>query len=69
MINIQFDLVVPIEHPEIPKIRLACVPRVGETVDIPGVSQANTVVRTVVWYPFEDPDPIVYVVLGPPRPN
>lgn len=48
------------------------VPRVHETVAIPGLSQAVTVVRTVVWYPLGDPDegrtePFVYVVLGSPR--
>lgn len=53
------------------------IPREGDVVDFPGVSQALTVVRTVVWYPFgsdeykEDEDmyevPFVYIVIGNPR--
>lgn len=58
-------------------VDLVAVPREGEVVGIPGISQAHTVVRTVVWYPFggdpdesDDPnsDPFVYVVLGNARP-
>lgn len=55
-------------------VDLPAVPREGEIVDVPGLSQHQTVVRTVVWYPLghsEDGEPtgesFVYVVLGSPR--
>lgn len=64
---VQFDLVGNPDHPPIPSVDIPCVPRVGDTVDIPEVSQANTVVRTVVWYVFDN-NPTAYVVLGSPRP-
>lgn len=56
---------------------LDAVPREGETVNLPGISQAKTVVRTVVWYPYgedpsesetPDPTPFAYVIVGSPRP-
>ena len=73
--RVQFTVVGHIAHPPNRWADLEAVPQVGDVVNIPGLSQANTVVRTVVWYPFGDPDtqapepaePFVYVVLGPPR--
>lgn len=54
-------------------VDLDVIPRVGDTVSVPGLSQGDTVVRTVVWYPFggdgfaPEDGPSVYVVLGGPR--
>lgn len=62
-------------------VEMDVVPREGETVHVPGISESQTVVRTVVWFPLgDDPaseglalnesdrsDPFVYVVLGEPR--
>lgn len=63
-------------------VDLDAVPREGETVNVPGIKQHLTVVRTVVWYPlgydpegegFErkpgDEEPFVYVVIGNRRPT
>jgi hypothetical protein len=52
------------------------IPREGETVNIPGLNQGESIVRTVVWYPVIESvsgdtgidDPFVYIVLGPSRP-
>ena len=68
---VQFTFVGQVERqPDVWAV-MDAVPRVGETVAIPGQSQGNTVVRTVVWYPFGDDDgdqkPFVYVVLGASR--
>lgn len=53
------------------------IPREGDIVDIPGIDQSLTTVRTVVWYPlgcdeYEEGHsmykvPMVYVVIGNPR--
>jgi len=46
------------------------IPRVGDDVDIPNFPEVSSV-RTVVWYPIgneDDPEPFVYLVLGPRRP-
>lgn len=67
--KIHFSIVGTVErHPDV-KVDLPVVPREGETVKIPGVSEADTHVRTVVWYPLVDDEeeagePFVYVVLG-----
>ena len=70
LMRIQFTFVGLTERHDDVWVDLPAVPRVGETVEIPGLSQADTVVRTVVWYPLGDDDkePFVYVVLGKPRP-
>jgi hypothetical protein len=60
LMRIQFSFVGLVERHDDVWVDLPAVPRVGETVEIPGLSQADTVVRTVVWY-------FVYVVLGKPR--
>lgn len=66
MVWVQFSLVAdPSESDRF--VKMPCVPREGETVDIPGVSQADTVVRTIVWLPFLEDQPDVYIVLGKPR--
>ena len=69
--RIQFTVVGTVErHPNV-WVELDAVPQVGDTVALPGISEADTVVRTVVWYPFGDDEgddkPYVYVVLGQPR--
>ena len=52
---------------------ISAVPRVGDVVNWPGISQGSTVVRTVVWYPTHDDEgepvaePFVYVVVGQAR--
>lgn len=47
------------------------VPRVGDSVDLPGLG--GLAVRTVVWCPEgegeDDFEPFVYVVIGQPRPE
>lgn len=68
--RIQFTFVGLTERHDDVWVNLPIVPREGETVDIPGLSQADTVIRTVVWYPLgdgDDKEPFVYVVLGQPR--
>lgn len=48
------------------------VPRLGEIVSADSEEYS---VRTIVWYPHgdpetpEDPEPFVYVVIGPQRPH
>lgn len=51
---------------------LDAVPREDEIIGVPGLSEADTYVRTVIWYPLgdgDDPTPFVYVVVGPKRPG
>lgn len=56
-------------------VDLPQIPREGEIINIKGVSQSNTYVRAVVWYPVHNDDdeelaePFVYVVVGPSRPQ
>lgn len=65
----RFELVSTVDRQYVKDIELSQIPRVGDTVDIPNVSQSETVVRTVVWYPYDLPTPMVYIVLGNRRPN
>lgn len=70
--RVQFSFVGTVERHENIYVEMDAVPQEGDTVDIPGVSQADTVVRTVVWHPLgEDGSegPFVYVVLGRRRPG
>lgn len=73
--KIQFSLVGHIEQRDDIWIDLPQVPQVGDIINLPGLSQAATYVRTVVWYISHDdedepiPEPFVYVVVGPPRPE
>jgi hypothetical protein len=75
---VQFS-VVGREKPMSMAIHMDAVPRVGETVTLPGLEDRLQHVRTVVWYPVGDPPSMenshfgreggfVYVVLGPSRP-
>ena len=66
---VQFDLVGVANSVSVPTVELPSVLNVGDVVDIPDVSQADSIVRTVVLYPYEEPTPMVYVVLGPRRPE
>lgn len=70
--RIQFSIVGTVDRHDNVWVDLDAVPRVGDTVGLPGISQADTVIRTVVWYPLGDDEgvaaPFVYVVLGQPRP-
>jgi hypothetical protein len=72
--KVHFTLVGHQERPDDIHLDLDAVPRVGDVVDWPGISQARTYVRTVVWYLTNDDDgrplgePFVYVVVGPARP-
>ena len=71
--RVQFSLVGHVKRPPDLWADLDAVPRVGDVVNLPGISQADSVVRTVVWYPTHDDDgeplaePFVYVVVGQPR--
>lgn len=70
--RIQFSFVGFTNRPADVRVEMDVVPRVGEIVHFPGLSEADTYVRTIVWYPLGDPDegrdePFVYVVIGPPR--
>lgn len=68
--RVQFSIVGTVERHDNVSADLEAVPRVGDTVSLPGVSEADTVVRTVVWHPVGDEDgggPSVYVVLGQRR--
>jgi hypothetical protein len=70
--RIQFTFVGQANRPPNVWAEMDVVPRVGETVAVPGQSQGDTIVRTVVWYPFgddesDDTEPFVYVVLGQSR--
>lgn len=71
--RVQFSLVGHTERPGPIWADLDAIPREGEVVNLPGISQAATIVRTVVWYPTHDDrgdpldEPFVYVVVGPPR--
>lgn len=71
--RVQFSLVGHVERPPDLWADLDTIPREGEVVNWPGISQGNTVVRTVVWYPTHDDEgrpldePFVYVVVGQPR--
>lgn len=74
---VHFSIVGVVNHHGDFKIELDSVPREGDIVNIPELSQGDTVVRTVVWYPLGvdpsealeiDSTPFVYVVVGPPRP-
>jgi hypothetical protein len=68
--RVKFFVVGQAKPYHINDLHMDVVPRVGEIVDLPGLSQADTVVRTVVWYPLGDPDEhggidsFVYIVLG-----
>lgn len=83
--RVQFSIVGQPISPIVPSlvpsltVELDVVPRVGDTVAIPGLSQGDTVVRTVVWYPwgdqstvgdkeYGDSTPLAYVVVGQRRP-
>lgn len=77
--RIQFSIVgQPRSHPDI-WVNLEQVPREDEIIHIPGLSEADTYVRTVVWHPLGDEEddecnliitePFVYVVVGPRRKN
>lgn len=70
--RVQFSVVGQVEHLGPFWADLPAVPQEGDVIDLPGLSQADTVVRTVVWYPFGDEDggesePFVYIVVGSPR--
>lgn len=71
--KVQFSLVGNTQRPGDMHANLDAVPRVGDVVNWPGISQGETVVRTVVWYPTHDDEgvevdePFVYVVVGRPR--
>lgn len=69
MTRVQFTFVDTAHPPEDVWVEMDSIPRVDDVVNIPGVEQYETVVRTVVWNPLGDPDedevePWVYVVLG-----
>lgn len=72
--RVQFSLVGHEgHHPDI-WLDLPAIPREGEVVQWPGLSQAGTCVRTVVWFLTVNDDqepidePFAYVVIGPRRP-
>lgn len=83
--KVQFDLVgdAHYEYGNLPihvqesvdmNVEMECIPREGDVVDVPGISQGLTIVRTVVWYPWgsdedseEERHPLVYIVVGNPR--
>lgn len=71
----QFSLVGHVEQREDLWVDLPQIPQIGDIVNLPGLSQAETYVRTVVWYVSHDddnnliPEPFVFVVVGPPRPE
>lgn len=73
--KVQFSLVGHIGQRQDQVVDLPQIPREGDVINLPGISQANTYVRTVVWYISHDDDdepldePFVYVVVGPPRGN
>lgn len=73
--RVQFSIVGTVERHANVWADLDAVPREGETVALPGISQADTVVRTVVWYlegtgeADAEGGPFVYVVLGQRRPS
>lgn len=73
--RIQFSIVGQVEQHDDVWVDLDAVPRVGDVVNLPGIPQYESVVRTVVWYPTHDDEgepldaPFVYVVLGSPRPT
>lgn len=67
--KVRFYLTATIDKPHLEDVDLPQVPMVGDTVDIPRISQTETVVRTVVWYAYQKPEPLAYVVLGPRRPG
>lgn len=54
-------------------VDLPAVPQVGDIIKWPGLSEAGTYVRTIVWYISCDDDDekinesFVYVVVGPER--
>lgn len=56
-------------------VDLPQIPKEGEILNVKGLSQSNTYVRTIVWYISHDDDdneldePFVYIVVGPPRPE
>lgn len=56
-------------------VHLLAVPQEGDVINWPGLSQAETYVRTIVWYISHDDEdrkikePFVYVVVGPKRPE
>lgn len=71
--KVQFALVGHVERRGF-TVEMDVVPREGEIVCLPGISQADTVVRTVVYYVTHDDEenpidePFAYVVIGKPRP-
>lgn len=71
--KVQFSLVGHMGNNPNITVNLDAVPRVGDVINWPGLSQAETYVRTVVWYPTHDDDnepldePFVYVVVGRDR--
>lgn len=72
---IEFSVVGQVGNYDNVKVDLPAVPREGEVVNLPGLEQHETMVRTVVWYPTHDDEdqpldePFVYIVVGPPRPH
>lgn len=72
--KIQFSFVGHTDRHKDIWVDLPQVPQVGNIIHFPELSQAETYVRTVVWYISHDdedepiPEPFVYVVIGPPRP-
>lgn len=50
-------------------VDLPVIPAVDDTVEIPGIPSYQTIVRTIVWYPYNAGGPFVYIVLGPRRPS
>lgn len=71
--KVHFSIVGQINRPNDTILDMDQIPRVGDIINIPNVSQAETYVRTVVWYISYDEDgspidePFVYVVVGSPR--
>lgn len=72
--RVQFSIVGQVDPYDDVRVDLPVVPREGDVVNLPGLPQYESVVRTVVWYPTHDDEgealdePFVYVVLGSPRP-
>jgi hypothetical protein len=71
--KVHFSFVGIESRPEDIHIDLLQIPREGEIISIKGVSDAETYVRTVVWYLLHNDEgeqlyePFVYVVVGPNR--
>lgn len=70
--KVHFSVVGQVVRPDDVKVTMDAIPRLGETVTLPGLPPHATNVRTVVWYPLgdvddDDPEPFVYIVLGQAR--